>query len=162
MTNTTIVPAPDVLMHVALDTADLAAAIGFYSRVFGRPPAKQKADWAKFELEVPPLVFSLNQVAQPKPQGRLSHLGVRVASHAILDDLRARLLAGGVAMQEEAGTTCCYAQQDKVWVTDPDGNAWEFYVLLADVDAPSSANQPAAACSTKAPSAKMECCVPRR
>lgn len=32
-------------------------------------------------------------------------------------------------------TTCCYATQDKVWVTDPDGAPWEVYTVLADAPA---------------------------
>jgi hypothetical protein len=27
---------------------------------------------------------------------------------------------------------CCYARQDKHWVTGPDGQRWENYVVLAD------------------------------
>jgi lactoylglutathione lyase len=33
---------------------------------------------------------------------------------------------------EEIGTTCCFATQDKVWVTGPAGEKWEFYTVLAD------------------------------
>jgi hypothetical protein len=29
-------------------------------------------------------------------------------------------------------TTCCYAVQDKTWVSDPDGNEWEAFVVLQD------------------------------
>jgi hypothetical protein len=32
----------------------------------------------------------------------------------------------------EEETTCCYAVQDKVWVSDPDGAPWEVYTVLAD------------------------------
>lgn len=32
-----------------------------------------------------------------------------------------------VFAREEMNTTCCYAIQDKFWVTDPDGNEWEFF-----------------------------------
>ncbi|MGH9011518.1 MAG: glyoxalase/bleomycin resistance/dioxygenase family protein, partial [Acidimicrobiia bacterium] len=28
----------------------------------------------------------------------------------------------------------CYALQDKVWVSDPDGAPWEIYTVLADGD----------------------------
>ena len=38
-------------------------------------------------------------------------------------------------------TTCCYARQDKVWVSDPAGHRWEVYTVLEDVEAP-----PAEAC----------------
>ncbi len=30
--------------------------------------------------------------------------------------------------------TCCYATQDKFWVTDPDGNEWEFFYTKGDVE----------------------------
>ena len=30
---------------------------------------------------------------------------------------------------------CCYARQDKHWVTGPDGQRWENYVVLADAGA---------------------------
>ena len=46
---------------------------------------------------------------------------------------------GGAGRLNEMGleppqeqTTCCYAVQDKVWVTDPDGAPWEVYAVLAD------------------------------
>jgi hypothetical protein len=29
-------------------------------------------------------------------------------------------------------TTCCFALQDKAWVSDPDGNEWEVFVVLKD------------------------------
>jgi hypothetical protein len=33
---------------------------------------------------------------------------------------------------EQLGTTCCFATQDKVWVTGPAGEKWEVYTVLAD------------------------------
>ena len=32
------------------------------------------------------------------------------------------------------GTTCCFATQDKVWVTGPASERWEVYTVLADSD----------------------------
>jgi hypothetical protein len=32
-------------------------------------------------------------------------------------------------------TTCCFAVQDKVWVSDSDGVPWEIYTVLADAPA---------------------------
>ena len=46
---------------------------------------------------------------------------------------RDRLKAAGLASFDEGDTTCCYARQNKVWATDPDGNKWEVYVLLDDL-----------------------------
>jgi hypothetical protein len=34
----------------------------------------------------------------------------------------------------KGGTTCCFATQDKVWVTGPAGEKWEVYTVLADSD----------------------------
>jgi hypothetical protein len=31
-------------------------------------------------------------------------------------------------------TDCCYALQDKVWVSDPDGNSWEVFTVLEDTE----------------------------
>ena len=41
-----------------------------------------------------------------------------------------------MACDVEAGTTCCYAVQDKVWVDGPDGARWEVYTVLADAPGP--------------------------
>ena len=44
----------------------------------------------------------------------------------------ARLTGEGLFTDEEIGTTCCFATQDKVWVTGPAGEKWEVYTVLAD------------------------------
>lgn len=160
--------SPAVRMHVALDTQDLDSAIAFYAALFGTPPAKQRADWAKFELDEPPLVFSLNAVSPgtadrgARARGTLSHLGFRVASLERLAAIRERLAAAGLLAREEQRTTCCYAESDKLWAEDRDGNAWEFYVLLADVEADSAAWRPASACAVGGAMPQSECCVRRR
>lgn len=43
-----------------------------------------------------------------------------------------RLTDEGLFTEEEIGTTCCFATQDKVWVTGPAGEKWEVYTVLAD------------------------------
>ncbi|MGL5444555.1 MAG: glyoxalase/bleomycin resistance/dioxygenase family protein, partial [[Mycobacterium] stephanolepidis] len=43
-----------------------------------------------------------------------------------------RLTDAGMFTEEEIGTTCCFATQDKVWVTAPDREKWEIYTVLAD------------------------------
>ena len=38
---------------------------------------------------------------------------------------------------DERDTTCCYARQDKFWVTGaPGGERWEIYTVLADSPTP--------------------------
>jgi hypothetical protein len=46
--------------------------------------------------------------------------------------LRARWADAGLATRDEMQTACCYAIQDKTWVSDPDGNQWEAFVVLED------------------------------
>ena len=46
----------------------------------------------------------------------------------------ARLTGEGLFTDEEIGTTCCFATQDKVWVTGPAGEKWEVYTVLTDSD----------------------------
>jgi hypothetical protein len=63
---------------------------------------------------------------------RMDHLGVEVES---TDDVAAatnRLADAGLATRVEDNTTCCYAVQDKVWVTGPGGEPWEVYTVTGD------------------------------
>ena len=48
--------------------------------------------------------------------------------------------------------TCCYAVQNKVWATDPDGNKWEVYVVL-DNDGTQHHSTQSACCADK-----PDCC----
>jgi hypothetical protein len=52
----------------------------------------------------------------------------------------ARLTDEGLFTEEELNTTCCFAAQDKVWVTSPNGDRWEIYTVLADSDTFGSSN----------------------
>jgi len=39
----------------------------------------------------------------------------------------------GLAAVDQRDTTCCYARQDKFWVTGaPGGERWEIYTVLTD------------------------------
>lgn len=121
-------------MHVALEVADLERSTAFYRALLGLPAAKEHDDLVKFEVADPPLVLSLQPARGSVARGALSHLGIRLPSAASLLAARERLEAAGVALREEPNAVCCYAVQDKLWATDPDGNPWEFYVLLADAE----------------------------
>lgn len=43
-----------------------------------------------------------------------------------------RLRKNNSVLIDEMNTTCCYAVQDKVWVYNPDGNAWEIFYTKGD------------------------------
>jgi catechol 2,3-dioxygenase-like lactoylglutathione lyase family enzyme len=123
--------------HLSLDVRDLEASIAFYRDLLDTAPDKRYARFARFTTDAPPLVLSL--VANPRAGGppgrqRVSHLGLRIESPAELDDARRRLAAAGYDLREEPESRCCYALQSKLWITDPDGNEWELYRLLEDLE----------------------------
>src|SRR3569623_1860021 len=119
--------------HMSLNVSDLGASVEFYRVMFGVEPAKQYEDYAKFELDSPPVVFSL----QPGPKragASLSHIGLRFTSPEAVLKIQNRLAAAGIPFSRQEGVVCGYARQSKCWVSDPDNNYWEIYVLEADVD----------------------------
>ena len=117
-------------IQLALNVSDLPAAVAFYAKLFGSEPAKQRPGYANFAIAEPSLKLVLME--NPGHGGTLNHLGVEVDSTEAVDAERARLAAEGFFADEERGTTCCYAIQDKFWVTGPDGERWEHYTVLAD------------------------------
>jgi catechol 2,3-dioxygenase-like lactoylglutathione lyase family enzyme len=117
-------------VQLALNVDDVAAAVVFYSKLFGTAPAKRRPGYANFAIAEPPLKLVL--LENPGSGGSLNHLGVEVEQAADVEAQQARLSAEGFFTDEEKNTTCCYAVQDKFWVTAPDGERWEHYVVLAD------------------------------
>ncbi|HEX3655712.1 MAG TPA: ArsI/CadI family heavy metal resistance metalloenzyme [Pirellulales bacterium] len=122
-----------VRFHVSLNVSNLEKSVGFYRLLFGHEPAKFRNDYAKFESEDPPLVLSL-EPTPPTRGGSLNHLGLRLADSAALVEIQRRFEAAGIATQREEGVECCYALQTKFWVTDPDQNLWELYILHEDLE----------------------------
>ena len=47
-------------------------------------------------------------------------------------DATARIVSAGIADEQEIASTCCYATQDKIWSSDPQGLRWEWYRVLDD------------------------------
>ena len=117
-------------VQLALNVDDLDAAITFYSTLFGTQPAKVKPGYANFAVANPPLKLVL--LENPGQGGTLNHLGVEVESSETVHSEIARLTDAGMFTEEEIGATCCFATQDKVWVTGPGGERWEVYTVLAD------------------------------
>ncbi|GAB4227699.1 MAG: ArsI/CadI family heavy metal resistance metalloenzyme [Elainellaceae cyanobacterium] len=131
--------------HVALRVANLQRSVAFYQAMFGVAPIKYKADYAKFDLENPGLNLTLNLSQGIQPHGALSHLGVQVDSVEAVNEAIDRFKVAGLVTVEEHNTNCCYALQDKVWVTDPDGNRWEIFVVKVGDTAPEKNIDPAIA-----------------
>lgn len=117
-------------VQLALNVDDVDAAVTFYSTLFGAEPTKRKPGYANFALTEPPLKLVL--LENPGRGGTLNHLGVEVETSEAVHAEIARLTEVGMLTDTELGTTCCYATQDKVWVTGPGGERWEVYVVKAD------------------------------
>ncbi|MFQ6228137.1 ArsI/CadI family heavy metal resistance metalloenzyme [Nocardia sp. NPDC002869] len=119
-------------IQLALNVDDLDTAVGFYSTLFGAAPAKVKPGYANFAITEPPLKLVL--IENPGHGGSLNHLGVEVESSAKVHSEIARLSEAGLFTEEQIAMTCCFATQDKVWVTGPGEERWEVYTVLADSD----------------------------
>lgn len=117
-------------IQLALNVADVDAAVEFYTTLFDTPPAKRRPGYANFAIADPPLKLVLFE--NPEKTGTLNHLGVERTTMAEVEEQATRLEAAGLALEAEGDVVCCYARQDKHWVTGPDGQRWENYVVLAD------------------------------
>lgn len=128
-------------VQLALNVSNIDQAVAFYSKLFGAEPAKRRPGYANFAIADPPLKLVLIEgVGEP---GTLNHLGVEVGSTGEVTTEAARLKREGFDLRHEEGVTCCYALQDKFWITGADNREWEIYTVLADAQQPPAS---AAAC----------------
>ncbi|MBF6499428.1 glyoxalase/bleomycin resistance/dioxygenase family protein [Nocardia cyriacigeorgica] len=119
-------------VQLALNVDNLEQAVEFYSTLFGVQPAKRKPGYANFAVTEPPLKLVL--IENPGQGGSVNHLGVEVESSGKVHAEIARLSEAGLFTEEQIATTCCFATQDKVWVTGPNKERWEVYTVLADTE----------------------------
>jgi catechol 2,3-dioxygenase-like lactoylglutathione lyase family enzyme len=135
-------------VQLALNVADLDAAVDFYRKLFATEPAKIRPGYANFAITEPPLKLVLIEHPDGRgdgPAGALNHLGVEVETSEQVRQATARLTGEGLDPDVQESTTCCYALQDKTWVADPDGAPWEVYTVLADAP-----DETGLGCSTEA------------
>ena len=133
--------------HVSLNITDIEASVAFYEKAFGVPATKRRPGYAKFDLEAPSLNLTMQEA--PRTGVNASHFGIQVQSSEDVAAAWARFKQAGLVTKTEQNTECCYALQDKVWVEDPDGNAWEVFVVKGE-----------SAVMEKQPSASG-CCAPQ-
>ena len=131
-------------VQLALNVDDIDEAVTFYSRLFDAKPAKRRPGYANFALDEPALKLVL--IENPGHGGSLNHLGVEVASTDEVVAATRKFTELGMPTRVEDGITCCYARQDKVWVSGPGSEQWEVYTVLA------------AAGVEKAPASASACC----
>ena len=114
--------------HISLNVRDVPTSVEFYRKVFGVNPQKQTADYAKFALTTPSLNFSL--VSSTGAISAVNHFGIEVDAPDDVATWERHLHEQGILAMVEKDVVCCYARQDKVWFTDPDGNHWEVITVL--------------------------------
>jgi catechol 2,3-dioxygenase-like lactoylglutathione lyase family enzyme len=137
--------------HIAINVRSVKESTEFYRKMLGSDPVKTRNGYAKFNIHNPPLNLTLNE-APFDGKGAPSHLGIQVASTEDVAKVKQRWQAEGLTIRDEMQTDCCYAVQDKSWVTDPDGNEWEVFVVLEDnLPAKAGSEQPACCVMPSAP-----------
>jgi catechol 2,3-dioxygenase-like lactoylglutathione lyase family enzyme len=131
--------------HLSLDVRHVPQSVAFYEKVFGVSPQKQTVEYAKFDLAEPALNFSL--VSATGKISSVDHLGIEVDSTTEIAAWKQRLQECGILGKVEENIACCFARQDKLWFTDPDGNAWEIFTVHEQLD-------------VTGPLATTGCCLP--
>jgi predicted enzyme related to lactoylglutathione lyase len=116
-------------MHVHVSVEDITNSIGFYSALFGAPPAVVKPDYAKWMLDDPRVNFAISTRGK---QPGLDHLGIQVESQNELQEVYGRLRNAGGTIIEQGKTSCCYAQSEKSWIDDPAGISWETFFTTGE------------------------------
>jgi catechol 2,3-dioxygenase-like lactoylglutathione lyase family enzyme len=114
-------------VHIAVD--DLERSIAFYSTLFAAQPSVRKADYAKWMLEDPRVNLAISSRSRA---GGIDHLGIQVESDTELRALAGRLKCAGETTHDQETASCCYAQSNKSWVTDPSGVRWETFFTFGE------------------------------
>ena len=143
-------------LHIHMGVENLDKSIGFYSILFGTSPSVTKPDYAKWMLEDPRVNFAISE-GRHASKG-IEHLGIQVEDDSELAEVYARLKAADRPVLEEGATTCCYAQSEKSWISDPDGIVWETF--LTHGDATVYGDSPALQQLASGDAADGACCVP--
>ena len=134
-------------VHVSLDVKNLEQSVNYYSVLFNMAPTKLKPGYAKFDVADPSINLTLGETKAPSVTGP-NHMGIRVNTLDEVIAAKGRLEKAGFTTMDEMGTTCCYAVQDKIWSSDPNGNRWEVYIFKGDAE------------SFGAPPKQNEACTP--
>ena len=106
-------------LQLALNVADIDAAVAYYSKLFGAEPHKRRDGYANFALDEPALKLVLFE--NPGADTHLNHVGVEVLEAGELEAVTRRLDAAGILDTIEAETTCCHASHIRTHVTSNTG-----------------------------------------
>jgi catechol-2,3-dioxygenase len=138
--------------HVHISVGDLNESVRFYSALFGAEPTLLESDYAKWMLEDPRVNFAISQRSVARG---IEHVGIQVENRSELEEVYARLQRAERPVLEEGATTCCYAQSEKSWVTDPQGVQWETFLTTGKSTVYGHDRHPLAS-----PELSPSCCAP--
>jgi len=116
-------------LHVNVAVSDLEESMRFYTSLFATEPTLVKPDYAKWMLDDPLVNFAITTRGERKG---IDHLGIQVENDAELGEVYSRLKTAGGPVIEQGDTTCCYAQSEKNWISDPEGIAWETFLTKGE------------------------------
>ena len=150
-------------LHVHVSVDDLAQSVRFYSTLFATEPAVTKADYAKWMLDDPRVNFA---ISTRSGGAGLDHLGIQVETQGELQEVYGRLRQADRPVVEQSATTCCYAQSEKSWITDPQGVSWETFLTTGEstvygdsADLGAIRTTAAVCCTPETP--QSACCAPK-
>ncbi len=150
-------------LHVHVSVDDLDVSTRFYSTLFAAAPSVTKPDYAKWMLDDPRVNFA---ISTRSGNSGLDHLGIQVETPDELHEVHDRLKEADRPVLDEGTTTCCYAQSEKSWITDPQGLSWETFLTSGEcvvygdsVDLGPIRTTTAACCTPETPQAV--CCAPK-
>lgn len=138
--------------HIHVHVHDLDRSVAFYSKMFGASPTRLETDYAKWMLDDPRINFAISTRGG---EAGVDHLGIQTDSADELLELKSRAQAADLSLFDEGTTSCCYANSEKHWITDPQGVAWEHFHTLGDIPVFSERG------ASVAPAAEASaCCAP--
>ncbi len=150
-------------LHVHVSVDDLAQSVRFYSTLFAAEPAVTKPDYAKWMLDDPRVNFA---ISTRSGGSGLDHLGIQVETQGELQEVYGRLRQADRPVVEQSATTCCYAQSEKSWITDPQGVSWETFLTTGEstvygdsADLGAIRTAAAVCCTPETP--QGSCCAPK-
>tara|TARA_Y100000780_G_C13610541_1_gene388318 strand:+ start:249 stop:653 length:405 start_codon:yes stop_codon:yes gene_type:complete len=116
-------------MHVHVGVKDIESSVDFYTGLFGVEPTVCETDYAKWMLENPRVNFAIST----RCEVGVNHLGIQCENEKILAETSERLSQSGRPLLKQETASCCYATGQKVWVSDPQGVAWETFMTTGDI-----------------------------
>jgi len=112
-------------IHIGMRVDDIGIAVDFYSKLFGESPTLQRDDYAKWMLDDPFVNFSVD-LHGDGPVGS-AHYGIQFETDDDLVQARAEIDGAALERADQDDLICGYQLQDKSWVLDPHGVAWEMF-----------------------------------